>query len=500
MPSNSKALYGGVVNPDTDQYQQLYAKLNAGDTQAVEKYLTDKGFGQLVSANPYNNLNYRQTSWQKLLSSWGIRTKYDSAMEQASLQSKEYLAGLLQQQYQNEFNHPQSQADRMRQAGLNPDLLGTEGVAESAAPPSDNSVMSPDTFASDAESIGKVFDITSGIASFVGNVFTQGIQMAQGLANLKATNAGTWDSYVNAAIQILSSGDSVDLQPNALSDTVDGENPIKGSRKEAPSGYEKIIRRLPGTHRQRKQMLEITSALKNRLGHVRESMTKREGLGDDIVQSASDALSEYRSWRGFNSGSYEKIVALFGNFQDYCTEQAIDFSKKMAAYRNKAFGYLNTQLEADEQGAKNELVYNQSFNPETAASSANSQNLLAGRTSRALMANNIPEENAALQNVQIQLQKAMTEFQNNLHQKSLQLLNDLDEKSKKGDFLAKILNGLLVGNNFIGQTNILGTMGQIVGMTTGVGKAMNAFKGLAGASTPDFNANFEVQPLPQWNL
>lgn len=502
MASNTRAIYGGVVNPDTDQYQKLYQQLNSGDTAAVEQFLSDRGFGELVGANPYNNLNYRQTSWQKLLSSWGIRTKYDSAMEQANLQSREYLSSLLQQQYQNEFNDPASQAARMRKAGMNPDLLGTEGVSDSATPPADNSVMSPETFAGDAESVGKVFEITNGIASFVGNVFTQGIQMAQGLANIKATNVGTWDSYINAAIQILSQGDTVDLQPNNLSGQGFDENgnPIKGAKKEVPKGYEMIIRGLPGTNRQRNQLLGITKELKNRLGHVRASMNERKGLGDDILEAAQNSYSEYKSWRGFNSGSYEKIVEEFGNFQDYCTEKAIEFSKKMSDYRIKAFGYMNTQLEADEVGAANELVYNQSFNVGNAVDAANSQNLMAKQTANSLMANDIPNLSAHLQKTQIELQQAMQEFQRDLHQKSLSLLKDLEDRGKKGDFLAKILNGLLVGNNFIGQTNILGNLGQIVGMTSGVGKAMNAFKSLSGSRMPDFNANFEVDPLPQWNF
>lgn len=481
-------------------YQNVWQSLYGGDTAAAEQYLSEHGFAEQVAGNPYTNIQYRQSPLQRALSKMGFRTKYDSALEQSSLQSREYLAGLLQQQYQNEYNDPAAQVARMRKAGMNPDLLGTEGVAESATPPADNSVMSPETFASDEESVGKIFDITSGIASFVGNVFSQGIQMAQGLASLKATNAGTWNQYVDTALKVLSSGDTVDLQPNALSDTVEGENPLKGSKKEAPSGTEMLINSLPGTRKQRKQLLEMTRNLKNRLGHVRASMTAREGLGDDILEAAENSYSEYKSWRGFNSGSYEKIVKEFGNFQDYCTEKAIEFSKKMSDYRIKAFGYLNTQLEADEQGAANELVYNQSFNVGNAVDAANSQNLMANQTANALMANDIPNLSAQLQKTQIELQQDMQEFQHDLHKKSLSLLKDLEDRGKKGDFLAKILNGLLVGNNFIGQTNILGNLGQIVGMTTGVGKAMNAFKSLSGSRMPDFNANFEVDPLPQWNL
>lgn len=483
-------------------YQNVWQSLYGGDTAAAEQYLSEHGFAEQVAGNPYTNIQYRQSPLQHALSKMGFRTKYDSALEQASLQSREYLAGLLQQQYQNEYNDPAAQAARMRKAGMNPDLLGTEGVAESATPPADNSVMSPETFASDEETVGKIFDITSGIASFVGNVFTQGIQMAQGLASLKATNAGSWNQYVDTAVKVLSSGDTVDLQPNNVpSPEGDLEKDILDpSSKDAPKGYEMLINSLPGTRKQRKQLLEMTKNLKNRLGHVRASMTAREGLGDDILEAAENSYSEYKSWRGFNSGSYEKIVEEFGNFQDYCTEKAIEFSKKLSDYRIKAFGYMNTQLEADEQGAANELVYNQSFNVGNAVDAANSQNLMAKQTANALMANDIPNLSAQLQKTQIELQQAMQEFQRDLHQKSLSLLKDLEDRGKKGDFLAKILNGLLVGNNFIGQTNILGNLGQIVGMTTGVGKAMNAFKSLSGSRMPDFNANFEVDPLPQWNL
>lgn len=99
------------------------------------------GFGSqydaLFAANPYRKQTYNQSLWQKFLGSLGFRTGYDDWLDQTSTQIAEYDAGIYSMIQQNEYNSPAAQAERMRAAGQNPDLLGTGDVAGAASPAED---------------------------------------------------------------------------------------------------------------------------------------------------------------------------------------------------------------------------------------------------------------------------------------------------------------------------------------------------------------------------
>lgn len=118
------------------------------------------GFGQydkLFASNPYRNLQYKESLWQKIASSLGFRTGADKWREDAAINSAEYDAGIFSMIQQNEYNSPVEQAQRMRSAGLNPDLLGVGDVAPGAKPTEDPNGMQPtsDGF-SELQIVGKV--------------------------------------------------------------------------------------------------------------------------------------------------------------------------------------------------------------------------------------------------------------------------------------------------------------------------------------------------------
>lgn len=133
----------------------------------LEQQLIKQGYGDLVNANPWSNLDYKQSGWQKFLGAIGFRTGYDVAKENQQFQYNEYLSNIQAMATENEYNSPQSQVDRMRQAGMNPDLQGTGDVAGSAGLPEDTNNVLPnqeDSF------------------SQLGNVVMSGISLAFGLA------------------------------------------------------------------------------------------------------------------------------------------------------------------------------------------------------------------------------------------------------------------------------------------------------------------------------
>lgn len=100
-------------------------------------------YDDLFAANPYVGLTYNKSPWQTFLSGIGFRTDYDRWLEEAQVNAAEYDAQVASIQQQNEYNSPANQAALMRQAGQNPDLLGTQGVSDSASPVQDVNGMSP---------------------------------------------------------------------------------------------------------------------------------------------------------------------------------------------------------------------------------------------------------------------------------------------------------------------------------------------------------------------
>lgn len=115
---------------------------NQSSTVPVQSGPSGQGrYQDLYDSNPYRQLTYNQSGWQRFLSGLGFRTSYDDFVEQAQINAAEYDAGIASMQFQNEYNSPAAEANRMRAAGLNPDLQGIQDVAESAAPTEDPNGM-----------------------------------------------------------------------------------------------------------------------------------------------------------------------------------------------------------------------------------------------------------------------------------------------------------------------------------------------------------------------
>lgn len=117
-------------------------------------------YDRLFQNNPYRNLTYNKSWFQSFLSSLGFRTDYDRWKEDAQVNANEYDAGIFEMMQQNDFNSPMAQAQRMRDAGMNPDLLGIGDVAPGAKPNEDPNGMSQnvgDEFMEFGTSIASVF-------------------------------------------------------------------------------------------------------------------------------------------------------------------------------------------------------------------------------------------------------------------------------------------------------------------------------------------------------
>lgn len=74
--------------------------------------------------NPFDSISKK---WNNATKQW----KRDAARE-ANIKGAEFDADLSLLDYQNEYNSPEAKAERLRSAGLNPDLVGIDGVSDSS--------------------------------------------------------------------------------------------------------------------------------------------------------------------------------------------------------------------------------------------------------------------------------------------------------------------------------------------------------------------------------
>lgn len=119
-------------------------------------------------ANPYANLDYRHTWWQKLLEGIGIRTNYDAFRESMAVNAAEYNSQLMEKAHNEQYDSPAAQNARLRAAGINPDLAGeTSSGSSSPMEPDPNAPIAPE--ASNFQAFGQFTNmIMSGFTSAIG--------------------------------------------------------------------------------------------------------------------------------------------------------------------------------------------------------------------------------------------------------------------------------------------------------------------------------------------
>lgn len=120
--------------------------------------------------NPYDSISKK---WNNATKQW----KRDAAKE-ANIKGAEFDADLALLDYQNQYNSPTAKAERMRAAGLNPDLLGIDGVSDSSGLSGVCSPMSTPTTGIDTADFW---------LSNSQNILTSAMQFAQQMQSMRAS-------------------------------------------------------------------------------------------------------------------------------------------------------------------------------------------------------------------------------------------------------------------------------------------------------------------------
>ena len=466
--NNSVVSVGGVNNPNTEQFQDVWNKLYGGDIQAVEDYLTSAGFGQQVAGNPYKNLNYRQTTLQKFFSNIGFRTKYDTAMEQANLQSREYLAGLLQQAYQNDYNSPVAEAERMRQAGLNPDLQGLEGVAESAAPPEDNSVISPDTFASD--NIGDIFAAAGSAFELLSGSMTSALTIAQSFQSLNAGRLANSDASMDVIMKYLNMSQNSD----ALGD---------------PHVYDKFFDSLPLSRSQKKRMRPTLNAMRDSLAQKVSEMESQEKYTNSRTKVVENLGNEFKSpyWLNLEQQLESVGTQAIREFEMRSQEKLAEVNSKMADLALKRWQVQDTQTGNDLRAAQ--AMENYDFGVEVSANNVKNQNALVYESSLRNngyyrdVANNMQYQQV-INRVKLDWDKWFTDAKKNM-------LDKIERAAKNGSLFDKALLYAITASGFVADSGL----GQLAGAAASALPGVAGVLGRVGSSIAERNKmnNFEVQ-------
>ena len=136
-----------------------------------------------MDANPYRNVEYTMSPWQKMLSKLGFRTGADAWKENMTVQANEYDQAIIQKAYDEDYNDASSQVARMRAAGINPDLDPSSIDSGDAAPLGED----PSTPMMSEGEEGVVMHVANGVMSAISSAFGM-VSSIQGIAKNRLQN------------------------------------------------------------------------------------------------------------------------------------------------------------------------------------------------------------------------------------------------------------------------------------------------------------------------
>ena len=101
---------------------------SSAQSDALSRYAGTQ-YEQMVSSNPNENRSYTDSFWDKVGDFFGFRTRQDKRREDLELRSADYLAQIDSLAREERYNSESAKVERMRAAGLNPDLTGIDSAS-----------------------------------------------------------------------------------------------------------------------------------------------------------------------------------------------------------------------------------------------------------------------------------------------------------------------------------------------------------------------------------
>lgn len=155
----------------------------------------------------FNPLDYINQSDYKL-------NRRGQAQYSEDLAQLEYLAQMRQQEFQMHYQDPSSEVERMREAGLNPDLLGLSGATAPAGPTGTEGAKLS-TLPNNLQQTSTVFGIVESVMSMTGNFMSGALNLSNMFLDNMSKEAQTLSSLIG--VQDVSSYRNIDLGSLPLS-------------------------------------------------------------------------------------------------------------------------------------------------------------------------------------------------------------------------------------------------------------------------------------------
>lgn len=331
-------------------------------------------YQSLLDANPYRNQNYAESGWQNFLSMLGFRTEADAWKENMAVQAAEYDAAIAQKAYDERYDSPSAQAERMRQAGINPDISGGENITsgESAALPQDPSTPMQST--GDEGELQRVVTMGAEIASGCMNAFTTAVGIVSSIQGIHRNRLdNTMQAIQNeGALQGLADQVLPYLIPptpeketegtgtwmnnaQVLAEMFVGQMPKKMQGKFRTS----IMNRLNSAPTQRKAWEEWRGRVTARKGYFMES-NEFYDESDTVLNIISSGLAKmnediYKAYQESSKAGYEAETAAAGYEKEYNEAMSADEGAKTMAGAEKSTALLTSTNNSMVQAMRNNL-------------------------------------------------------------------------------------------------------------------------------------------------
>lgn len=318
-------------------------KANLGETPRASNPMYQK----LFDNNPYRNLRYNKSAWQDFVSALGFRTDADRWDEEVQENAAQWDAGVYQQMFQDQYNSETAKAERMREAGENPDLLGTGNVSDAASPFQDPAGLSSGT---DETSV------PGRIAAGIMSAFNSAIGMCSQFLQLQGLQNEVTGKGISNAEGMM----------NLINQRVLGLTPAEGFKDDSSFKQWK---------------LDVITSLRNAYGGAffknRRANRQWQRSIDDFIGGLPQSRDQYDAWKARLGSARDYLIGR----EDHWSE-SIELFKELnhnlidmnnAVRENKASAEL-TQSEADIEKAGYELEYQQGRDAGLAAEAENAEN------------------------------------------------------------------------------------------------------------------------------
>lgn len=292
--------------------------------------------------NPYtkeNRAEYKIGVWEQFLRSLGLRTGYDNYQMDMDNLERQWDTQNQSLSYEENYNSPEAQTARMRQAGLNPDINGevTGGQASEMA----ESELPPTSGVDEAQLVG---NFTAKLGTTLIDILTKGVAGYASMKNLKLA-----EEKQNSEIELKEDNELRESAMKALYDFgADDEyengayighiKGFSGKRLEKFSKYyDELYRSYPKLIAQNEQEKEAkNTAFENQitdsLNNVKETMAKAQLKAAQILNEENRRKIEFlKNHPEYNEAETDMLIKQ-GN-------------KEAIEYRNIS---LETQSQLDE--------------------------------------------------------------------------------------------------------------------------------------------------------